>query len=359
MLRKKNWGHMNPRLGDVCGGKDNNLNLIRIVAAAAVLVSHAYPLSLGPSATEPLKPMLGITLGTIAVYVFFAISGFLIARSFDRRERLADWFAARIMRLLPALLVVLLLTAFILGPLVTDMPIRAYFSEKGVVSYILRNLTLANLQYGLPGVFGNLPYPKAINGSLWTLFIEVQCYTAVLILGLLGFLRNQLWMTAAIIGYLALYVATELLFERESGLRNLSLPFVIGMMLYCWRIWAPLSWWISGGLAALTILLHGTSVFGISFALWICYTVFVVAYLLDGRVRLYNKLGDYSYGLYIYAFPAQQLTTHFFNPMTPMQNMAIAFPVALLCAVLSWRWIEKPALNMRHQVADVFAGKLG
>lgn len=348
-------------LGDACGSRDNNFNLIRISAAAAVLVSHAFPIALGTGAIEPLQPLIGRSLGWVAVGVFFVISGFLIARSFDRKTRLIDWFVARVMRLFPALLVVVLLTAFVLGPLVTVLPEGSYFSDPWVATYVLRNLTLVSLQYGLPGVFGELPYPEAINGSLWTLIHEVICYMGVLVLGLAGILRRPRWIAVALVAYLALYAATtlpvmaEAVPEKAIALRNLSLPFAIGMTLYVWRDRVPLSWGVCAGLGAAVALLHGTPVFGEAFVLWLSYTVFVVAYLPGGWVRRYNTLGDYSYGLYIYAFPAQQLAVHLFGPMTPWQNMAIAFPTALFCAILSWRWIEKPALAARHRVADSLA----
>lgn len=354
---------MSQRLSDVCGDRDNNFNLIRIVAAAAVLVSHAFPLALGPGlgGTEPLQSLIGMSLGWVAVGVFFAISGFLIARSFDRKKRLTDWFVARIMRLFPALLVVVLLTALILGPLVTVLPEKSYFSDPRVATYVLRNLTLVSLQYELPGVFSRLPYPDAINGSLWTLIHEVACYMGVFVLGLAGFLRRPWWVAIALAVYLALYVAMAFpgieaaLPRKVIALRNLSLPFAIGTAFYVWRDRVPLGWGVCIGLGVLAALLHGSPVFREAFILWLSYTVIVVAYLPGGWIRRYNTLGDCSYGLYIYAFPAQQLSVHLFGPMTPVQNMMIAFPAALFCAMLSWRWIEKPALAARHRVADSLA----
>lgn len=347
-------------LGDVCGGKDNNFNLIRIAAAAAVLISHAFPLTLGSGETEPLRLLIGRSLGFVAVSVFFAISGFLIARSFDRNMRLTDWLVARVLRLFPALLVVVLLTAFVLGPLVTVLPAEIYFSDPRVASYVLRNFTLVSLQYDLPGVFGGLPYPRAINGSLWTLIHEVICYAGVLVLGLMGVLRRPQWFAAALAVYVAVYATIALPGMEEvvpgrAILRDLSLPFAIGMTLYVWRDLVPLGWGVCIGLGALAALLHGTPVFDGAFILWLSYTVFVFAYLPDGWIRRYNNLGDYSYGLYIYAFPMQQLTVHLFGPMTPWQNMAIAFPAALFCAMLSWRWIEKSALSARYRVANALA----
>lgn len=348
-------------LGSVSGDRDNNFNLIRMVAAAAVLVSHAYPIALGAGAAEPLEGLIGHSLGWVAVDIFFVISGFLIARSFDRSRRVEDWFAARFMRLFPGLFVVVSLTALVLGPLTTDLPLGAYFSSPAVGTYVVRNVTLFSLQYELPGVFAHSPYPGAINGSLWTLIHEVLCYMGVLFAGLWGILRRPRWMAAALAAYLAVYAMTfipamgALLPSKAFSLRDLSLPFALGMGFYVWRDRIPLRWEISAGLAALAALLHGTPVFTESFILWLGYTVMVVAYLPGGVVRRYNELGDYSYGMYVYAFPAQQLAVHLFGPLAPWQNMAIAFPAALFCAVLSWRWIEKPSLAARHRVADALA----
>ncbi len=82
-------------LKDVCEGRDNNLNLIRMIAAVGVLVSHAWPLSLGPGTPEPLSAAVGQSLGSLSVLVFFVISGFLIPRSFERQPTLANWLRAR------------------------------------------------------------------------------------------------------------------------------------------------------------------------------------------------------------------------------------------------------------------------
>ncbi len=352
------------RIGEVCGGRDNNFNLIRMVAASAVLVSHAWPIALGPGAEQPLSRWAGLTLGTAAVYVFFAISGFLIARSWDRKMRVSDWAAARILRLFPGLLVVTVLTALLLGPLVTALPAGAYFADPDTATYVPRNVTLVSLQYGLPGVFEDNPYPEAINGSLWTLVHEVACYLGVLAVGMLGLLRRPAAFAAAAAGLLALYALgpeiPRAIHPKLVLLRELALPFLIGTTLYVFRDRIPLSW---GGVAALALLAlaawaadgPGGAVFKPLFVLWLSYATFALAWLPGGAVRGYNALGDYSYGLYIYAFPAQQLAVHLFGPMSPALNMALAFPAALLCAVLSWRFVEKPALAARGRFADLLA----
>lgn len=347
-----------PRLADVCGGRDNNLNLIRMVAASAVLVSHAFPIAFGPGTAEPLEAILDRTLGSVAVFIFFAISGFLIARSFDRKARMADWISARIMRLFPGLVVVLALTVLVLGPLTTTLPLAEYATDPGLLTYLLRNVTLVSLQYNLPGVFEDLVYPGVINGSLWTLFHEVMCYGGVLLAGLLGLLSRPKLAAPVLLAYFALYLVAmspamkPLVHPKLLALCKLSLPFALGTTFYIWRDRIRLSWLWLAGLTVLCGAASFTPFFAEVFTLTLSYGVFVLAYLPGGMIRRYNMLGDYSYGMYIYAFPMQQICMHVAGPMTPWQNMAMALPLTLICAILSWQLVEKPGLAARHRVAD-------
>jgi len=344
-----------PTLADVCGGRDNNFNLIRMIAASSVLISHAFPLALGAGTIEPLEPYIDRSLGSVAVVIFFAISGFLIARSFDRRKDVAEWLAARFMRLWPGLTVVLALTLFVLGPIVTQLPLAAYFEHWETLTYALRNLTLASLQYGLPGVFEGNPYGPPINGSLWTLFHEVVCYAGVLVAGAIGLLRARRLFTLLFAVYLAIYCLYDLiesLHPKIDAFHDLSYPFVVGCLFYVWRDRIRLNYGVCAGFALVAWAAHGTPVFDALFVAWLCYATFVVAYLPAGGMRGYNRLGDYSYGMYVYAFPVQQATMHFAGDIGPYANMAIAFPITLAFAIASWTLVEKPGLDRRHGVAN-------
>jgi peptidoglycan/LPS O-acetylase OafA/YrhL len=355
---------MTVRLSDVCGSRDNNFNVIRMVAASAVLVSHAWPVTMGIGAEEPLDRWIGHSLGWVSVGIFFVISGFLIARSYDNAPGVEEWAAARIMRLFPGLLVVLTLTALFLGPAVTVLPLGAYAADPETWSYVPRNMSLTFLQYALPGVFLEAPYPQTINGSLWTLQHEVMCYMGVLVIGSLGLLPRRGLLMAGFAVYLAGYywlasLDPESVPRRLMALRDLSFPFAIGTLLYVWRDRILLGWGISAGLGAVALALYTTPVFTEAFLVWLAYTVFVVGYLPGGRIRDYNRLGDYSYGMYIYAFPIQQLMMHLSgNGQSPAENILTAFPLALGCAILSWHLVERPALDRRRQLADVM-GRIG
>lgn len=335
-------------LGQVATGRDNNLNLIRMIAAFAVLVSHAWPIALGPDAVQPFKILTGQTLGTLAVWVFFAISGYLISLSFVRTADTSQFVMARVRRLMPGLIISVLFVAFVLGPIVTTLPFVAYVTDTATSTFILRNITMVAPQYTLPGVFDAQPY-TAVVGSIWTLFYEVLCYAGVFIVGILSLFKNPRMMGLVLGLYAALWLSLSAfaveLHPKLSALHQLSLPFAIGMALYLWRNYVPLhgSFVIAG--AVFVSLLSGTWLYTPAFVTVLSYATFWCAYVPGGLIRAYNKVGDYSYGLYIYAFPLQGLAVWLVPDQGPWMNVAIATPLTLICAIASWHLVEQPFLR--------------
>ncbi len=335
------------KLDAYANGRDNNFNLVRMIAASGVLVSHAYPLSLGRAAQEPFEATLqGITLGALCVMVFFGISGFLIARSFERSSTFRRFVMARVFRLFPALAVVLLITVLVAAIWFSEGSEEALW--RAAPQYFFRNITLYLLQYELPGVFETNPYGPAINGSLWTLNHEVSCYAGVVVLGFLGALANKgrmgLLLALFVVGYSAMIILDP--HPRLVSLAKLAWPFYVGVAFYVWRDKLALSWRIGFLIAALAVVSHFTLLFHEVFTVAVIYWVFLIGYLPSGAIRRYNSLGDYSYGTYIYAYPVQQVLANTLSPMTPLENIILAFPIVLVCAALSWRLVEKPALSL-------------
>ncbi|MBI1220928.1 MAG: acyltransferase family protein [Rhodobacteraceae bacterium] len=336
------------RLGDVAQGRDNNFNLIRLCAATAVLVSHAWPLTGGPGTPEPLQRLTGHSLGTLAVYVFFAVSGFFVSASFARRASAADFLIARGLRLFPALAVSLLLVVLVLGPVVTTLPLAEYLGAPGTARFLLRNLALVDPLYSLPGVFEANPYPK-VEGSIWTLGYEVACYAMVCLAGLTGLTQRPRPLALAFGAYGVMWVAaaTVHLPQRVEDLHLLSLPFVLGMAAWHARDRLPLSFAGVAALVLLAVLLRPTAAAFPALVAALAYATFWAGYLPLRAARLWNRAGDYSYGLYVYAFPVQGLVVWALGALTPAQNIALALPPTLALAVLSWHLIEKPALALR------------
>ncbi len=334
-------------VADRASDRNNNFNLIRMFAAIGVLISHSWPIALGAGTAEPLSGLLpGMTLGEVSVLVFFCISGFFIARSFANRSSLGAFLMARILRLFPALVVVLVLTVLVAGLWLSTAPPSQFWAA--TPGYILHNLSLFFLQYDLPGVFSGNPYGPAINGSLWTLNYEVLCYGGVVLAGVAGLLARPALFGLALVGFLGLFAMAEVLDMpgRVETLLRLAFPFAVGMSFWVWRTHIRLSGWLALIFLAASMLIRGTEWFFPVFTTALSYAVFVAGYARVPMLLHYNRIGDYSYGTYIYAFPVQQLVAYH-GILSPEANIALALPVTLFCAILSWHWVEAPMLKLK------------
>lgn len=350
-------------LGERLGGRDNNLNLLRMLAAFAVLVSHAFPISYGQGTPEPLEKFVGLSLGSLAVCIFFGISGLLITLSFERRKSIAQFVVARFLRLYPGLIAVLAITVAI-GAMITTMPIRDYLSAPGTWTYIPKNLSLAVLQFSLPGVFQSNPLPGVINGSLWTLFYEVVCYGAVLIAGLLGLFRSPKLFSAIFLLLTAAFMA-GISWQPEGGIAYkidrliaFAWPFGLGMMAYLWRDLLRLDIKLVIVLWLVCIPAASTLLFLPLFLIALLYSVAWIAFVPRGPMLAYNRLGDYSYGVYIFAYPSQQLVASAIAGVEPLTNVLWAAPLTLTCSIISWHLVEKRALSQVPAMAGWINTKL-
>lgn len=346
-------------LEESLNNRQNNFNFIRMVAAFFVLVSHAYPLSRGAGEVEPLVAQLGISLGGLGVFTFFCISGFFISLSYQRSKNAVDFVVARFLRLYPALLVVLVLSACVIGPIFSTLNAHDYFSSPEVYSYVTVNLKLKSIQFQLPGLFQDNPYP-GINGSLWTLYYEVLLYALVLVLGILGLLKRLRRISAFFVVYFLFYFAFKFLLQAElisPGFQTRtwvqwSFAFVVGMLLYAYRFNIRLDYRIVGTCWLVTLFLYASPVFVEAFVAAWSYSVFWVAFNTQWFARQFNRLGDYSYGLYIYAFPTQEILAHVWKGISPVTMILVALPLALIPAVLSWHFIEHPCILRKKVIAE-------
>ena len=165
------------RLSDYAVGRDNNFNLIRLLAALSVIFSHSIAVLGLPGNCEVFFDRLGLSAGEMAVDVFFVASGFLVTGSLVNRGSLIAFLWARTLRIYPALWVMLALTVFVLAPALTTLPVADYLRAPGTYEYFWKCATLiGGVRYSLPGVFETMPLKGEFNGSLWTLPIELRMY---------------------------------------------------------------------------------------------------------------------------------------------------------------------------------------
>ncbi len=357
-------------LSDVARGRDNNFNIIRICAALAVLVTHSFALVVGSGNAEPLRNTLGMTLGYIAVDIFFITSGFLVTASLLSRQSTLEFIWARVLRIYPALIVMLLFTVLVLGPVFTALPISQYFASKITVKYFVKCATLLfGVVYDLPGVFVDNPYKGAVNGSLWTMPSEIKMYLflagAWLILGLVRAVRLPAFKWAVIIAASAAgvyVVVSEFCVSSPSYFIRLFFMFFTGASFYILKNRIPVSRVPFAVLfAALLLSVVNKQFFFVVYMCSLAYILFFIAYVPKGIIRQYNRLGDYSYGIYIYAFPVQQSIIACIPGISIFQMIVLSAAITLVFSVLSWHILEKRALTLKSfyvgHTRKLFAGQ--
>lgn len=341
------------RLDELAVGRDNNFNLLRMCSATGVMISHCFLMAYGDKELEPFVYALqGLSLSWTSVFIFFVVSGFFVTQSMDRSATLTDFVRARVFRIVPALFVVLCVTVLVGGLFLTTAKSDAYWAA--TPEYVLRNLTLVHMQYELPGVFEENPYPQRINSPLWTLFYEVSWYLVVFLLGIFGILRRRRLVALFLALFLVFYFTAQTfgMHPRLFYFSLFGLPFSIGMALYLWRDRVPVNGWIALALVALAVALRfsplSENLFRPAFSVALSYGFIFLGFLPSQTLGAYNRLGDYSYGTYIYGWPSQQLVV-LLGLTAPLANLAGGFIPALGCAVLSWKFIEKPALQLKRR----------
>ncbi len=345
-------------LADVVNKRENNLDALRLIAASLVIVDHAVPIAHGPE-HHSFNGVLGFTLGNLAVSAFFAMSGYLIAKSWLDDPDVWRFFVKRALRLLPALIVAALFGAFVIGLLTTSLSTSDYIGNSLTLDFVWRNSLVFPIQYSLPGVFEGNPYPHAVNGSLWSLPIEVMAYAMILVLGFVGILRRRSWAFVVFLG--VLFVHLRLPDSRFFGdgvwfhmpvrqLWELLAIFFVGTLAYLYRekiVLSPAAALALVGLMAVTLK---TSMAPAIYLVTVPYVLLTVGYMSLPWLRRLTTHGDVSYGIYIYAFPIQQLIGHIRPGTNPWLSVAIALPVTYVLAFISWRLIEKPALGLKKRI---------
>jgi peptidoglycan/LPS O-acetylase OafA/YrhL len=338
--------------------KDNNFNLIRFIAAFLVLFSHSFIIVTGDPSTVPLKLSLGITWGGVAVDVFFITSGFLIAGSFFNRKNLLTFIWARVLRIYPALTISMVFCVFVIGIYFTNLSSLEYLSNIDTYKYLIKNIILFfGVNYNLPGVFTENPYVNSVNGSLWTLPFEVKMYAYLTVIGIILAITEKLLAKRItlfvffFLAFIALTVnVTNHFFPYTSlNFSRLFYMFFVGVAYYKFRDKIVLSHRFFFLLA--TILLVSTLNKEIFYVIYTCllpYAVFYLAYIPKGGLRKFNTLGDYSYGIYIYAFPIQQSLVATMPNLSIFSMVIYSGMITLIMSYLSWHYIESKALKLKN-----------
>lgn len=344
------------RLTDILAPENNSFGVIRLAMAIAVLVSHSYWFTTGSKIADPLVRFTGHSIGEHAVQVFFFLSGILVAQSLLRSRSVLNYAVARVLRIFPALIVCVLLTAFVLGPLFTSGSLLQYFTDKQLPLYLLKTLMLITGSAPLPQLFHDQALPDVVNVSLWTLKYEVLCYIGLGAVGAIGLMNERLrpYTTALLIALVALvFVGRPKSLDTYTFIDNLryfALYFYAGVVAYLLRDHLRISGLILVPLAAAFVALIGTRFGELACCLCLGYATLWFATFTFGPLRAFTNDNDYSYGVYIFAGPIQQLVVALLPDHGATAVSLHALLIAVPLAVFSWELIERPAIGLRKPI---------
>jgi len=356
-----------PMLGQEFHPRSNALNVWRLILATGVIVGHSWPLT-GHRGGVTFAPASQL-LEYIWVDGFFAISGFLITRSWFRHPQIRDYFVARGLRILPGLWACLAVIAFIIAPVSVAIQggsaAKLLFS-RAPIEFVLANSAVVQLKQDVGGTPRGIPWPGQWDGPLWTLAFEVACYVAVAALGITGLLRRR-WLIPALF-VLALFWSTRLppLSTLNAAITTpgakvdlatvaaviqgqaarLAIMFLAGALLYQLRNMIPARWSLVAVSVGIVVAASPLSDYRLVAAIPLAYAIIVSGALIRKKhLRLRN---DLSYGMYIYAWPMQQfLVVCGLAFLHPMVFAVVAAVATLPLAAFSWFLVEKPALSLK------------
>jgi peptidoglycan/LPS O-acetylase OafA/YrhL len=326
---------------------------LRLVIACGVIGLHAIPITgqydgwgWGGSWYH---------FGTLTVAAFMAMSGFFVMKTWERDPHVGRFWVRRGLRIMPGLVVVLALSALVLGPLVTTLTPREYFADPDTWSYLVRNTLLFPQQYELPGVFANNAYPAAVNGSLWCLPVEVLGYAMVTLFGLLGIARRRalIFVVPLVFGTLLVLNVNDVVRLPQTTLLLLTNPllqylaiYAMGIAAWLYRDRIPLSWWGVLACVAVEIASYQTPIGDITRAVTMPYALLTVGTKLPRCLCLPQWLTVASFGVFIYGFPVEQ-TLAYLGADHTWQVIVFGVPTSIVLGLLSWHLVEKHGLRLR------------
>jgi peptidoglycan/LPS O-acetylase OafA/YrhL len=345
-------------VSEFCHAGQNSFGLVRLLAAAAVVLSHSYVITLGPDTLEPLEALTGYPLGAHAVYIFFTVSGLLVAASFERRPNILAFGAARFFRIYPGLIAATILVFFacILLAGTADFGTALKESVSGYFAKILIGLAGSGT---IRGVFESLPEAGRVNVPLWTLKYEVMSYIG---LGLvMAIIIKTRWMSpvtacAAITVLSGAWLLQSKAYNDSNffdHIAQFTFAFWIGVLAWHLRSKVQVRWDILLALFALTV---GAIYFELPFVAHLLmllsgYTALFVAQFRFGQITAFTDKNDLSYGVYILGWPVQQLLVLYGVGTTPIANALLALMIVMPLAFISWRLVEKPSLRLKDRFA--------
>lgn len=335
------------KLTDKMNGYNENITFLRFIAALCVIISHSYHCVLNGYDLVSLYTNLQCTLGGIAVSVFFFLSGFYVTKSLEKSENLRVFLWKRCKRIFPQLWIVVLATVFVLGPVITTVDLKTYFSAPLTYRYLLYMLLIP--EHNLPGTFLHNP-DRTVNGPLWTMPVEFACYVALaLIMAVTIVVQKKFFkkFRRVILDVLSLILIAAVYIYILYGMRNDFLItavrpvvfFFAGVVIYDLREKIFLNPRVGFILLLLLIALGRTPFFNIALIIILPYCILSICLgLPDMKIR--PRFFKASYEMYLIGWPIQQVLMNGLQMSSPVENWLMAIPIDICLGYLLYRLTE-------------------
>jgi peptidoglycan/LPS O-acetylase OafA/YrhL len=355
-------------LGREFDPRSNALNAWRLALATGVILWHSWPLAGRQVSFAPAHQLLR----DVWVDGFFAISGFLITWSWFRHPRFRDYFAARGLRILPGLWICLIVTAFVIAPIsvaVQGDSVGKLLLSRAPFAYVFENSAVLLVKQDIAGTPHGIPVPGLWDGPLWTLAWEVLCYVAIAVLGVVGLLRRRWFLPVALalaVLWSALLPPWSVFADVIEAQQRINDPataallvqaiaarffvmFLAGACLYQFRNVVPARWSLVALSVAIVLAASTLPNYRLVAAVPLAYAIVVSGALIHHkRLRLRT---DLSYGVYIYAWPVQQLLVICgLATLNPFVFAVVSALGTLPLAAMSWFLVEKPAMSLKSRL---------
>ena len=327
----------------------NRFDFLRLLFALGVFAYHAVVLS-SVDVAGHAEGVLG-AIAEVSVQGFFVISGALVFGSWQRSQSVADYAGKRVRRLLPAYLVVITVPAIVALSIASFEP----GILKQVATYFGANAVFLNfLSPTLPGLFEGQRFTE-VNGSLWTLKIEVMFYLVLPAIAWVWQRLGKAWWVLFVllyVGALAWQVVVSAWDHRHAAELARQLPgqmafFASGMALWQCRDWARRHVRELGLIGVMGValgLLWPVADFlrAASLAALVAWAAFA-----PGPALRAARWGDVSYGVYITHFPVLQalVALGVFASIGFALGLVLATALVFFCSYVLWFAVEKPALR--------------
>jgi len=362
---------------DIYDRKNNSFDDIRFMLATLVLFVHSYALLYGEGGEKDFFITLvnyQLGLGSIAVYGFFILSGFFMIQSLESKSSLAQYTKNRLLRIIPAFWMSLGISAFILVPIISNQGNIFSFEDGSALDFFTKagSFHIFGYAWTITGAFPTNPTVDGINGSIWTLKHEIALYFILPLIVWLSHGRRVLLLVIFVVFFiLALAnILTDFMIFNIPCCRGwvfasneynsfiiFASYFFAGVVIYQYREYFE----VSKRLFAFAFVLFILSMFfgNLKIITLIALPLLIITFGATFKRKVFSKTGDYSYGMYIYAFPVQQTLVHFYREdMNVYLFFVASFVITLILSIISWHLMEKIILRWKNKGSGIEFKKL-